>query len=332
MALFFALSLDVACVIDLGGNLRRANPGWESCLGWSRADLLGKPFVEFAHPDDRADTAAAIAGLAGSASTVRFKNRVRGKDGAVRWLQWNASFSRKRRLITAIAKDVTDQERLERALIAASDREKERVGRELHDGLCQNLAGIAALGATLTRKLAGRNDPAAAVAAEISALLLRATGDAQDLARGLNAGGLVRTGLAAALETLAGNVGSLHAVTCAFTSDRLLPRLDPMSETHLYRIAQEAVGNAVAHSRGKRIDISLMRDGAYGSLCVRDDGMGIEPSARSGKGIGLQTMGYRAQLIGASLRIVRAAPRGTMVTCVFPSPAAEEERDVEGPA
>ena len=94
--------------------------------------------------------------LAGGAPTIAFENRYRRKDGPYRWLQWNARSLPDRRLIYATARDVTDRKRLEREILDIGDREKERLGRELHDGLCQNLAGSAAL----ARKLAAGSEPA----------------------------------------------------------------------------------------------------------------------------------------------------------------------------
>ncbi len=301
LAHLFFVSHDLACIIGLDGCFCFVSPAWEPCLGWTPADLLALPFLDFVHPDDRASTAAEVRRIAGSGGITSFETRFRGKDGADRRLQWNATFSPQRRVICASARDVTRRKRLERELIEAGDREKERMGRELHDGLCQNLAGIAALSATLARKLAARDDPAAAAAAGDHRIA--AAGDRRRPRPGARPqpGGLAQMGLAAALEVLAANVEALHPVTCAFACDRRFPRLDPAVEAHLYRIAQEAVSNAVAHGRGSRIGVSLrLRDG-QGSLRIRDNGAGIPRDASAVAGIGLDTMDYRARLIGASL-------------------------------
>lgn len=230
------------------------------------------------------------------------------------------------------AHDVDGRQRREHERIEAGDRERERLGRELHDGLCQNLAGIAALSATLARKLAARHDPAQAAAAEITVLLQQAIGDARDLARGLSAGGVAQMGLAVALEALVANVEALHRVACVFACDPEFPRLDPSVEAHLYRIAQEALGNAVAHGRGSRIGVSLRLCDREASLCIRDNGVGI-PHGAAGVGMGLETMDYRARLIGARLQVRRATPRGTVVVCRFPlpTPPAKERRHAGNP-
>jgi signal transduction histidine kinase len=233
--------------------------------------------------------------------------------------------------VCVTAREVDGRQHRERERLEAGDRERERLGRELHDGLCQNLAGITALSATLARKLAARDDPSQAAAAEITALLQQAIGDARDLARGLSARGLAQMGLAAALEALAANFEALHPVRCAFACDPHFPRLDPTVEAHLYRIAQEAVRNSVAHGRGSRISVSLrLRDG-QASLRIRDNGVGIPRGAVGAPraaGTGLDTMHDRARLILARLQVRRAAPCGTLVACTFPlpPPAAKERR------
>jgi signal transduction histidine kinase len=209
---------------------------------------------------------------------------------------------------------------LEEEILKASDREKERVGQELHDGLCQNLAGIAALNATLVRKLKKGGHQDAGFAAEIGRLLRENIGYARDVARGLNPVGLVQIGLAAALQAFAANVQALFHIECTFRSDRPGPKLESEGEMHLYRIAQQAVDNAVTHGKGSRIDISLMHRGNTGRLCIRDDGVGIPRGKTLTGGLGMHTMEYRARLIGASLRVQRVIPHGVSVTCAFPVP------------
>jgi PAS domain S-box-containing protein len=312
----FALSHDFSCVLGLDGRFGLVNPAWRDSLGWTLDELLARPFLDFVHPDDRMAVEKELSKIAGGGAIIGFETRICSQNGGQRRLKWNAVCLPTRKAICVAARDVTEEKQIEHALIEAGDRVKERIGRELHDGLCQNLAGIAALSATLARKLAARNDPAAPLAAEITALLQQAIGDARDFSRGLNPVGLAKMGLAAALEVLAANVEALHPVTCAFACGRRFPRLDPAVEVHLYRIAQEAVNNAIVHGRGKRIEISLRVRVGRGSLSIRDNGVGIDGGALAIEGIGLHTMKYRARLIGASLRVQSATP-GTIVVCVF---------------
>lgn len=322
LTLFFDVSLDLFCIAGLDGYLKRLNPAWTATLGWSLDELRARPFLDFVHPDDRQATAVEVERLAGGAETSLFENRYRRKDGSFRWLQWSARSLARGRGICASARDVTRSRRLEREVLEIADREKERLGRELHDGLCQSLAGIAALSSTLSRKLMAGADPgASAAAAEITALLNDTIGQARSLARGLGPVGLEEVGLAGALETLSLNVGHLFGVRCTFERDHLLPRSPPGVDEQLLRIAQEAVNNAVAHGRAGLVEISLRARGGTGVLAILDDGVGLPDGALERKGIGMRTMAYRSRLVGGSLSVKRRNGQGgTSVRCAFPLP------------
>lgn len=323
-ALFFTESLDLLCIAGLDGYFKRLNPAWTTVLGWTLDELQARPFLHFVHPDDKAATTAVVSTLAKGTATISFENRYRRRDGSYRWLQWNARPMPCHQRIYAGARDVTRQKRLEREIIEIVDREKERLGRDLHDGLCQTLAGIAALSATQSRRLAGAQS---VVAAEITGLLRAAIAEAQGLARGLAPSGLKEGGLSRALAALAGNVRHQFHVSCGFEGDRPIRRLRPEIEAHLYRIAQEAVSNAVTHGRADRIDINLNGEGGRGLLSVRDDGVGLPQDVTDQDGIGLHTMAYRSRLIGATLELRRRAQGGTVVTCAFPQTDPAESRD-----
>lgn len=315
---FFALSLDLLCIAGFDGYFKRLNPAWTTRLGWTLEELEARPFLDFVHPDDRAATQLEVGKLAEGAETALFENRYRHSDGSYRWLQWNARQAPGVQQIYASARDVTRQKRLEREVLEILDREKERLGQELHDGLCQTLAGIAALSATLSKKLAASSESAAsAAAAEITKLLSECIGEARDLARGLSPMDLNEAGLDEALDALALNVQNLFRVSCTLDCDRPFPRLRPEVEAHLFRIAQEASNNAVAHGRAEQIEIGLKSTDGEGILSIRDDGIGLPDGTLNPEGIGMHTMAYRARLIGASLTVRRRMPRGTAVACTF---------------
>lgn len=328
-ARFFAQSLDLLCIAGLDGYFKRLNPEWTTVLGWSLEELKARPFLDFVHPDDRQATQVEVVKLAEGADSIAFENRYLCRDGSYQWLRWNARPVPGRRRIYATARDVTQQKRLEREILEIVDREKERLGRELHDGLCQTLAGIAALSSTLSRRLETDSESEAATAgaaqaAEITGLVNEAIAEARGLARGLAPPGLQDGGLDAALEALADNVRHLFHVSCSFEADRPFPRLESEVEAHLFRIAQEAVSNAVAHARADRIEIGWSLEGRTGVLSVRDDGVGLPEAASDRDGIGLHTMAYRARLIGARLEVWRRVRQGTAVTCAYPLPDPPE--------
>lgn len=219
-------------------------------------------------------------------------------------------------------------ELLERQTLAIADREKQRLGRELHDGLCQSLAGIAVLTSALSRSLAANADPGPAAAAdEIVRLLNETIGEAHDLAHGLTPIGLNGACLAGGLETLARSVRRTQRISCALAWDSRYPGHRHETEAHLLRIAQEAVRNAMSHGRADQIDISLACDDGSGLLSIKDNGVGLPEDYRNRDGIGLHTMAYRARAIGGSLTVARRPQGGTAVACVFPLPLTHEPRE-----
>jgi PAS domain S-box-containing protein len=127
---FFSLSLDLLCIAGLDGRFKRVSPAWTDVLGWTPAELMSAPYLDFVHPDDRAATAAESAKLAQGSLTLTFENRYRCKDGSYRWLSWKAARHPERAVLYAAARDVTDQQRAERELRQHAE-ELATVNREL---------------------------------------------------------------------------------------------------------------------------------------------------------------------------------------------------------
>lgn len=113
---FFANSLDMLCVLDFNGVFKRLNPAWETTLGFSRAELMSRPFIEFVHPDDRARTLAQNAQVRGGGKALGFENRYLCKDGSFRWFRWNAAPDSPERVIYSVARDVTASKKVEARL------------------------------------------------------------------------------------------------------------------------------------------------------------------------------------------------------------------------
>lgn len=320
---FFNQSPDMLCIAGFDGRFKRLNPAWQQALGWTSEELQASPFLEFVHPDDRPATLVEMEKLAYGAATITFENRYRCKDGGWKWMQWTARPLPDLQETYAIARDVTRQKLLEEEILITQDRERERVGRELHDGLCQDLAGIAALSISLARKLAPESAPGSAAAREIGSLLGETIRHTRDLARGMNPLHLKTTGLAASIDEYCRRIGELFRITCRFHQSMDAPNLNPDQAVHLYRIVQQASNNAITHGRAKCIDVHLKCLDGMGCLEIHDDGVGLAEGTTSHlPGIGLHTMSYRARLIGGSLDLKRGSLHGTVVTCVFPIPQA----------
>ena len=317
---FFNQTPELMCIVDFEGYIIQLNPAWATHMGWSIEELQTKSFLDFVHPDDYKATREKIYSHAKGSDIILFENRCRHRDGTYRWLRWNARPVPGRKRYYASARDVTRQKWLERENLEVVDREKERLGRELHDGLCQTLAGIAAMGTALSRKLAVNSESSASTeAAEISRLLSEAIGEARDLAQGLGPQGLSEIGIDGALANLALNTQHRFNISCSIVCSNPIHRLSQKVEAHLYRIAQESINNAMTHGRAKHIQITLEYDDIEGLLYIQDDGVGIAKNIKLSDGIGLNTMQHRVHLIGGNLTVQQHDSGGTEVKCSFPN-------------
>jgi two-component system CheB/CheR fusion protein len=212
-----------------------------------------------------------------------------------------------------------ERRELEEELLNISSNEQRRIGQDLHDGLCQHLAGVEFKTAALAKQLA--HDPVrGGHAASIVELIRNGARQAWMLARGLSPVTLESHGLMSALRELTANSGRLFQITCRF--DCLRPVLVPNNAvaTHLYRIAQEAITNAVKHGHARSVVVTLSRTRSSATLAVTDNGTGLPREARTVHGMGLRIMQYRADTIGATLTIERANRKGTNVLCQFKLP------------
>jgi PAS domain S-box-containing protein len=214
----------------------------------------------------------------------------------------------------AVATDVTERSRLERQVLEISDREQARIGQDVHDGLCQQLIGMAFSANSLEQSLKNQGRPEAATAGRICRLLHEAIDESRRVARGLYPIRLTTEGLLPALEELAHSTNERFGVSCVCETEAEIPRFAVARATHLYRIAQEAVNNAVKHSGARHIGIRMARSDGQVVLEISDDGKGIGQPSTEGSGMGLHIMGYRARLLGGSLE-VRAKNPGTIVSC-----------------
>ena len=221
--------------------------------------------------------------------------------------------------------EIQARQRLEEELVRISDREQRRVGHDIHDSLCQHLTGTALAGQVLVQNLKANESDSAATAARVVELIEDGINLSRNLARGLHSVGRTGDGLMEALEDFAVSTSDLFKISCRF--DCPLPVLisDLQTAQHLYRIAQEAVGNAIKHGQAKDIRIRLEAHKGGKRLRIIDDGMGRPPFSSGGKGMGMRIMSYRADRIGATFSVRRREPTGTIVTCYLPLvPVARE--------
>ncbi len=315
----FDTVVDGILTIDEQGIIESANPAAERIFGWRAKDLIGHRVNRLMPPpwDRQHDGYIQRYLRTGKARVIGIGREVTGlrRDGTTFPMELAVSELRAdgRRLFTGIIRDITERKRAEQAIASVSEEERRRFGRELHDGLGQQLTGLALLCKALELKLQGARHPAREDAAALADLAGRIMQDMRRQAHGLYPVELERHGLTAALEELAQNQSDLFKVDCTFRQQGQPPALETATALHLYRIAQEAVHNAVKHGAARHIAVRLERQGAMISLVVQDDGKGWPKRKPRNPGMGLAIMRHRAAAVGATLEIEPGHPRGTTV-------------------
>ncbi len=286
-------------------------------------------FSQHVHPGDRARVREAIEAGIRNARGWKFEYRIIRPDGEVRHIQSASEVvlngGQARKLVGTML-DITERRRLEQEVLNISEQEQRRIGQDLHDGICQQLAGIELMSQVLEQALAPKAKKHSAQAGQIAAHVRDAITQTRMLTHGLCPVVLESEGLMSALQELANATTKMFGVDCVFRCDHPVHIHDNATATHLYRIAQEAVSNAIKHGKSRRIEVGLAAESNRVFLAVKDNGCGI-PATPPRTGAGLRIMQYRAGMIGGSVVVQRGEPDGTTVACsVHQSPAKTKSR------
>jgi PAS domain S-box-containing protein len=303
--------------------IRLTNPTFDRMFGYGPTELLGRsiePLFSMLTVQRRRLARALEGSRTGEIAPVEFecarKDGTRfvaacvvtplSMHGSEHWL--------------AVLNDVTERKQLEREIIEIANREQQRIGSDLHDGLGQELTGIALMLKGVATQLRKESSAARHDVEEVIGLVNNAIESTRTLARGLSPVGSGRGDLGAAIQTLGARVGERFAVhvTTELNFDEPL-RLSETAAAHVYRIVQEALTNVVRHSGAREILIRLETSDSELHLQVDDNGSGFAqtPSDRPG-GLGLKIMRYRAQMLGGDLIIESTGDGGTSVRCCCP--------------
>lgn len=218
-----------------------------------------------------------------------------------------------------VIQDMSERKRLERALLDISSREQQHFGQELHDGLGQELTGLALLARGIAGEAGKQASPLALDLDRLATIASRAIETCRGMARGLSPASEVQGGLVPALQELTTRISATHGVQVRFQNSLDAPLApQPGIDDHVYRIGQEAIVNAVKHSHARQVEVMLSASADRARLQIRDHGRGLVPADFSSGGLGLHIMRYRANLIGARFSIGPAQPSGTAMICEWP--------------
>jgi signal transduction histidine kinase len=209
-------------------------------------------------------------------------------------------------------RNITERKRLEKEILAVSSRERHSIGRDLHDGLGQELTGVALMLRGLAARLETRCPETLPQVEEVMGLVNQSVQTARSLARGLLPLDTVDGGLAGALHALAERSQDLYGLKVVCRLSVSPEPLPDVTSKHLYRIAQEALTNAARHAKATRVHIFFRVTGTQFLLRIGDDGIGM-PKAGESSGMGLKIMRYRAGIIGATFEVQPHVPHGTLI-------------------
>jgi len=219
----------------------------------------------------------------------------------------------------ALRNEMNQRERLEREILDLTERERQQFGQELHDVVCQELTSIAIAGHLAIKKLSAKGMDGVEDIQEIAQMVDRVLSKTRSVAGSFFTAGFDVEGLAEALHEAARNIEERSSIKCEIEWQKHLSNWNEDVVMHLFRIAQEAMHNAVKHAEASRIKVSLKETTqATVQLIVEDNGKGLPASEKSTKGLGLRIMAYRASLIGGTLTRESPPQGGTRVTCIVP--------------
>jgi PAS domain S-box-containing protein len=304
------------------GRIRYVN---RSLAGVERETLVGRGLEGLLPVESRGRVMAALAAVrpGDDPAAVRLRLESGGPDaGSYEARVSPVVVDRRLDALALMLVDVSDRSRLERAVFEATQREQNRIGSDIHDSLGQSLTGAMLVARSIATSLANGNPGApgapgtAAAAEELVGMLSDAVKDVRRIARGLAPLIFDRVGLLGAIDEVLRRMTAVGAVRAEFDCDAdAASAVRPQVAEHLFRIAQEAITNAVRHARPSVLRVELRRDGDAIVLRVADDGVGLPQPPEARPGTGLATMRFRADLIGAALALLPARPRGTVVEC-----------------
>ncbi|MBC2712520.1 MAG: cache domain-containing protein [Desulfosarcina sp.] len=293
---------DAMVVYDMEGKVTYLNPAFSDVYGWTAEECIGRKLDHFVPKENWEETRKGLNTITSgnplsSVETRRLTRSGHIIDVSIRGAVYRNPEGHQVGSVV-IHRNVSDLKRLEKQVMDIGDRERQKIGQDLHDDLCPHLIGVEGLGKVLVRKLSEKAPEEAELAEKVTGLVKDAITKTRRLARGLCPVYLVDHGLESSLRELAANTESVFGVACRFLCQAPVLIRDNLVATHLFHIVQEAVHNAVRHAQATAITITQDVDGDRITLCIHDNGKGI-PADLKTDGMGLRIMGFRANMIHA---------------------------------
>jgi len=287
-------------------------------LGYSREELLQKTVYDVVDADDE-EIRKRIADVISEGGSVRESQHLTKEGDAIPLEVSARSFKYNgRRTILSIGRDVRERRKLEQQILNISEQERQRIGQDMHDGLGQMLTGVGLIAQNLAQKLDSQESEGADQVQDIADMVKEADEHARALARGLVPVNIESNGLDNAMKELIKKSEKMYDVDIHYSNNQNMELGDNSSAVHLYRIAQEAINNAIKHGKPTTIDVELNVEDRYATLSVEDNGSGFPESKENSDGMGVRIMNFRAQMIGGTLEINSATGSGTEIICRMP--------------
>jgi signal transduction histidine kinase len=275
-------------------------------------------------PDHKQDEMISLAGRVLKGENIEFFETQRlTKNNRILDISLNATLLKDEKgkpfAITTTERDITERRFLEKEILDITERERELIGQEMHDGIGQILTGIAVKSKGLALKFKGKSSEEMKEALTISKLANKAIAQTRDLARMLYPVDIETGGLVSALQTLTSNAEKTMGVRCRFKHNKSVSVKNLVEAKQIYRIVQEAITNAIKHGKAKNINIKLRLTKKGTILSIENEGLDFPKLSPRSKGLGLKIMKYRTDLLGGSLDVRKGIKGGTVVTCIFPN-------------
>jgi len=311
---------DMVFTHDLTGRMTSINKAGERLLQHQRGEILNRSLVDLIteeqQPAAREWLKQVTTGVETPAVDWDFVNAA-GQKLKLEVSSRMVEQAGKLKEVEGVARDVTARKRMEKEILEISNREQQRLGHDLHDGVCQQLAAIAYRTHILARHLKEKDVVESSEASDISSLINASLVQTRTVARGLFPVRLEEEGLADAVEELTVSIGKLYKIKCDFSSCGTLPTIHNGVAMHLHFIAQEAIMNAAKHSQASLVSVRLLKESDDVVLSVKDNGVGFLAGNQDRAGMGIGIMRYRAKVIGAALVVQTQPGQGTQITCRY---------------